>query len=63
MGAKISKEKIEKLSTRRLLKISSSTVKHLGPEARAVYDLRMSARQVSAEEMETYSDRKVEQFS
>ena len=60
MGAKISKEKIEKLSTKKLLKMGSSTVRDLNPEARAVYNLRMSARLVSAEEMETCTDLELE---
>ena len=56
MGASLSKEKIENMSTKKLLCLQASTVIDLKPDARRVYDYRMGMRHISIEKLKGYTD-------
>ena len=56
MGAKISKEKIENMSTIKLLKLKTSIVRNLKPDVLDVYEQRMTMQLVSIEEIISYTD-------
>ena len=60
MGASISKEKIESMSTKKLLSLKASTVRDLRPEVSRVYEQRMSMRLVSMEKLKGYTDEQVQ---
>ena len=49
MGALITAEKIEGLSTKKLQKLKPKHVNELQPEVKAIYDRRMEAQQISLE--------------
>ena len=63
MGASISKEKIESMSTKKLLSLKASTVRDLKPEVRDLYDQRMYMSGVSVQQMRGFSEEEVKNFS